>query len=99
MPKVDVIVPTYNRSSLVREAIQSILQQTFADFQIVVVDDGSTDDTRCVVGGISDNRVTYIYKPNGGQATAMNIGLHLHKTAPSLLSFPGYPQNGLLALQ
>jgi len=75
MPKVSVVIPTYNRSKLVRGAINSVLNQSFTDFEIIVVDDGSTDDTHSVIEGIADDRVKYLYKDNGGCATARNRGM------------------------
>lgn len=75
MPKATVIIPTYNRSNLVREAVESVLRQTFTDFELIVVDDGSTDDTREVIGNIMDDRIRYCYKPNGGGGSARNRGL------------------------
>lgn len=61
MPKVSVIIPTYNRSSLVREAIYSVLAQTEPDLEVIVVDDGSTDDTRGIVENLSNDRVIYFF--------------------------------------
>ncbi len=75
MPTVSVIIPTYNRSNLVKEAIESVLQQSFTDFEVIVVDDGSTDDTHSVVQQISNGRIRYHYKDNGGQSSARNLGL------------------------
>lgn len=75
MPTVSVIIPTYNRSSLVKEAVNSVLSQSFRDFEILVVDDGSTDDTRDIIQNINDDRVKYYYKTNGGCASARNFGL------------------------
>ena len=75
MPTVSVIIPTYNRSNLVKEAVESVLQQTYTDFEVLVVDDGSTDDTRSVVKQIQDSRIKYYYKDNGGQSSARNFGL------------------------
>jgi glycosyltransferase involved in cell wall biosynthesis len=74
MPKVSVIIPTYNRAYVVREAVKSILSQTFDDLEVIVVDDGSTDDTRSVVEAIDDARVKYYYKENGGCSSARNLG-------------------------
>jgi glycosyltransferase involved in cell wall biosynthesis len=73
--KVSVIIPTYNRSNLITEAVESVLQQSFADFEVLVIDDGSTDNTRSVITQISDNRVKYFYKENGGAASARNSGI------------------------
>ena len=75
MPCVSVVIPTYNRSKLVKEAIESVLEQSYRNFELIVVDDGSTDDTRSVVEQVSDNRLTYFYKDNGGHCSARNYGL------------------------
>jgi len=75
MPKVSVIVPTYNRGYIVRQAINSILAQTLTDIEVLVVDDGSTDDTKQVVELIKDARIKYFYKENGGVSSARNFGL------------------------
>ena len=75
MPKVSVIIPNYNRSSLVKDAVCSVLAQTELDLEVIVVDDGSTDETHRVVESLSDGRVSYFYKINGGAASARNLGL------------------------
>jgi len=75
MQKVSVIIPTYNRSKMVKDAICSVLDQTESDLEIIVVDDGSTDDTCSVVESLNDRRITYFYKTNGGPASARNFGL------------------------
>lgn len=75
MPSVSVIIPTYNRRNLVKEAIECVLQQTYTDLEVLVVDDGSTDDTHFVVKQISDVRVRYYYKTNNGQSSAYNFVL------------------------
>jgi glycosyltransferase involved in cell wall biosynthesis len=75
MPKISVIIPTYNRSGMVKEAISSVLAQTEHDLEVIVVDDGSTDNTRSVIESLNDHRVRYFYKTNGGPASARNFGL------------------------
>ena len=82
MPKVSVIIPTYNRAPLISEAIDSVLAQTFTDFEIIVVDDESTDDTEAVVKAYGD-RVTYVWTPNGGTGHARNVGMQ-HATGEYL---------------
>jgi glycosyltransferase involved in cell wall biosynthesis len=75
MPLVSVIIPTYNRSRLVKEAIESVLSQTYTNFEILVIDDGSIDDTGEEVKKIKDSRIRYFYKQNGGIASARNAGV------------------------
>ena len=74
MPKVSVIIPTYNRMPLVKEAIDSVLQQSFSDFELIIVDDGSTDGTHELIETIKEPRIKYFYKENGGVASARNFG-------------------------
>ena len=73
MPKVSVVVPTYNRPQYVGQTIESILSQTFQDFEIVVVDDGSTEETRQVLAPYAD-RIKYFYQANQGLCAARNFG-------------------------
>jgi glycosyltransferase involved in cell wall biosynthesis len=75
VPKVSVIIPTYNRHDIITATIESVLAQTERDLEVIVVDDGSTDDTCKVVEGLQDGRVSYFYKINGGAASARNLGL------------------------
>jgi glycosyltransferase involved in cell wall biosynthesis len=75
MPKVSVIIPTYNLSGLVGQAIQSVLGQSVADFELIIVDDGSTDNTCEAIKGFVDKRIKYFYKENGGPASARNFGM------------------------
>ncbi len=75
-PAVSVIIPTYNRAELVTRAIGSVLGQTFQDFEVLVVDDGSTDATEAVVGEVGDPRVRYLRQPhNQGVSAARNRGM------------------------
>jgi len=74
MPKVSVIITTYNRAHFVYEAIKSVLNQTFKDLEIIVVDDGSTDNTRQVLEK-HNSCISYIYKQNKGRAEARNTGI------------------------
>jgi glycosyltransferase involved in cell wall biosynthesis len=79
-PTVSVIIPTYNRAHLIGRAIQSVLKQTYQDFEVIVVDDGSIDNTEEVVKKIQENRV-YYYKhdKNKGGSAARNTGISLAK--------------------
>jgi hypothetical protein len=75
MPSVSVIVPAYNQSRYLGAAIRSALVQTRRDLDVLVVDDGSTDDTREVVTAFTDPRVKYIFQQNRGLSAARNTGL------------------------
>ena len=73
---ISVIVTTYNRSSLLIETINSILNQTYQNFELIIVDDGSTDNTEELVKKIPDARVKYIKIDHcGGPARPRNIGI------------------------
>jgi glycosyltransferase involved in cell wall biosynthesis len=74
MVTFSVVVPTYNRAALLPRALDSVLHQTEPSFEIVVVDDGSTDDTEAVVRGYADERVRFLTQPNGGVCAARNTG-------------------------
>jgi len=75
-PTVSVIIPTYNRVHLVGRAIRSVLNQTYQDFEIIVVDDGSTDNTEEVVESFNDPRIRYIrHEKNRGGSAARNTGI------------------------
>src|ERR1035437_4414559 len=73
---VCVIVPTFNRSQYLGEAIDSILNQTRPPAEIIVVDDGSTDKTSDVAKSYGD-RIKYVWKENGGKPAAINLALRL----------------------
>src|SRR5262245_21706236 len=74
-PLVSVLLPTFERAGLVGEAVASVLAQTCTDFELLVIDDGSTDDTAAVVRGFIDPRVSYLERKHGGIAAALNTGL------------------------
>lgn len=74
-PYFSVVVPTYNRSHLIGPTIRSVLAQTLADFELLVVDDGSTDDTASVVRSFGDPRVRYLPISNRERGAARNHGL------------------------
>jgi len=71
---VSVIIPTYNRAVFLNQAIESVLNQTYKDFELIIVDDGSTDDTKKIVGNFEDPRIEYIYQQNQKLPSARNTG-------------------------
>src|SRR5262249_62419526 len=65
-PQFSVVIPTYNRADILPIAVDSVLAQTCSDFELVIADDGSTDDTRALVAGCGDPRVRYVWQERGG---------------------------------
>lgn len=77
-PKISVVIAAYNHGKYIDKAIRSVLDQTFGDFEIIVLDDGSTDNTREVVASFSDKRIRYYYQANSGlPACGRNKGMSL----------------------
>ena len=77
-PKISVVMPAYNAATFVADAVNSILAQSFAGFELIVVEDGSTDATREVLKSFTDPRIAVVANPaNLGEAGAFNIGLAL----------------------
>ena len=74
-PKVSVIIPAYNAMRFLPQTVESVLQQTLRDFEVLIVDDGSKDDTAKWAAAHSDPRVKLISRPNGGAAAARNTGI------------------------
>jgi len=80
MPKITVIMPTFNRAGLISKSIESVLNQSFKDFEFYILDDGSTDNTKEVVEPyLADSRVKYLYHDNEGEAKTVNWGWSLAK--------------------
>ncbi|MES2971089.1 MAG: glycosyltransferase family 2 protein [Patescibacteria group bacterium] len=78
-PLISVILPTYNRAHTISKAVQSVLEQTYQKWELIIVDDGSTDNTKEIVGSINDSRIHYYYKANGGPSKARNYGISKSK--------------------
>jgi len=75
--RLSVVIPSYNTAPFVRQSIRSILEQTVADLEIIVVDDGSADDSLAAIGSITDPRLTCVRQDNRGLAGARNTGILL----------------------
>ena len=81
MPYISVIVPVYNAESTLKKCIDSILVQDFTDFEVILIDDGSQDESLqiCEDFAKKDNRVIVVHKENGGVSSARNYGLEIAK--------------------
>jgi glycosyltransferase involved in cell wall biosynthesis len=75
IPVVSVVMPLYNKERDVARAVASVLTQSFADFELIVVDDGSRDGSAAVVGAIDDDRIRLLHQENGGVSLARNTGI------------------------
>lgn len=74
--KISVIIPTFNREDLLKRSVSSVLNQTHAELELIIVDDGSTDNSRQVAKDfLSDSRVRYVYQENSGVSSARNLGV------------------------
>jgi len=80
-PLISVIMPAYNASRHIADSIRSVVSQTYNNWELLVINDGSTDDTGEVVKSFSDTRIRYFEKENGGVSAARNIGLDEMKGA------------------
>lgn len=76
---VSVIIPTYNRADKIKPAVESVLNQTYSDFELIIVDDGSTDNTKSVIESIDDSRIKYVHQKNAGACAARNNGIRCAK--------------------
>lgn len=76
VPETSVIIPTYNRCDFLREAIESVTVQTYVDYELIVIDDGSNDDTRGFVGNLSGG-IRYHHQANRGPGAARNCGIKI----------------------
>ncbi len=78
--KITVLMPAYNAGKYICEAIQSVLAQTYTDFELLIINDGSTDDTLSKILSIKDPRIVLVNKEHEGVAAALNTGLNLAST-------------------
>jgi glycosyltransferase involved in cell wall biosynthesis len=81
MPSVTVLMTTYNSASYIKEAIDSILNQTYRDFEFLIIDDGSTDNTEKIVDQFSDIRIKYIKIGHIGRSRSLNYGIERCQSA------------------
>lgn len=74
-PLVTVVTPAYNAGPYIKDTIESVLRQTYRNFELFIVDDGSTDNTADVIRTFSDPRIKYVYQKNSGQSAARNAAI------------------------
>lgn len=85
MPKISVVIPLYNKAFSIEKTLKTVLQQTFSDFEIVIINDGSTDNSAEIVESIKDCRVQLYHQENQGAAAARNFGIE--KSNGNLIAF------------
>jgi glycosyltransferase involved in cell wall biosynthesis len=78
-PFFTIVTPSFNRGIVLPNAVRSVLLQTFHDFELIIVDDGSTDNTKKHVSAFQDERIQYVYQPNSGVCIARNTGIQASK--------------------
>lgn len=79
MPKFSVIIPLYNKEKHIKNTLLSVIRQTYTDFEVIVVDDGSTDNSLKEIDDIKDNRLKIVSQKNGGVSVARNTGIRMAK--------------------
>jgi glycosyltransferase involved in cell wall biosynthesis len=78
-PFFSIITPTYNRAKFITKAIESVLNQSFCDWEYIIIDDGSTDNTSEIIASFDDKRIIYIFQENQERSHARNHGIKLSK--------------------
>ncbi len=78
-PFFSIIIPTYNRAYCIGNAIQSVVDQIFTDWELIIIDDGSTDNTKSVVESFNDERINYYWQENQERSAARNNGIKMSK--------------------
>lgn len=76
-PKISVIIPLYNHEKFIKEAILSVLEQSFSNFELIIINDGSTDNSEEIVKSIKDDRINYSYQENQGAPHTLNRGIQM----------------------
>ena len=77
MHKISVIIPLYNHEKYIKEAINSVLEQSVSDFELIIINDGSTDNSEGVVKAIKDDRIKYFYQENQVSYNTIDRGFQL----------------------
>lgn len=77
--KISVIIPVYNVEKYINDCLQSVMEQTYNDFEVIVIDDGSYDNTRNIISSFKDSRISYFFQNNKGLSAARNQGIKFSK--------------------
>ena len=80
MPKFSIIIPLYNKEKFIENTLKSVLQQSFTDYEVLIVNDGSTDASETKILAFNDSRIQYFYKDNEGASEARNYGIKKAKS-------------------
>jgi glycosyltransferase involved in cell wall biosynthesis len=75
MPYFSIVIPVFNKAAFLKTTLDSVLAQSFTDFELILVNDGSTDGSASVIAGFNDDRIRYFERPNGGASVARNFGI------------------------
>lgn len=78
-PLISVVIPSYNHEKFIRECVDSVLEQTYENFELIIIDDGSKDGTADILKSYNDNRIQLVFQENAGAHNAINRGLSLAK--------------------
>ncbi|HMM61548.1 MAG TPA: glycosyltransferase family A protein, partial [Candidatus Rifleibacterium sp.] len=81
MPEISVVMSVYNSEAWLREAVASILAQTFTDFEFIIINDGSTDGSLDIIESFRDSRIVLVNQENAGLAAALNRGVQFAKAS------------------
>lgn len=84
-PLFSIILPTYNRRILLQRAVDSVLAQEYTNWELIIIDDGSIDDSKEYINSIKDDRIQYFYQSNKGESNARNVGIQ--KSAGKYICF------------
>lgn len=91
MPLISVIIPLYNKDFIIKKTLDSVLNQRFTNFEVIIVNDGSTDDSEKIVNAFSDTRIILVNQSNKGVSSARNVGIqHANSELIALLDADDY---------
>ena len=95
-PVISVVIPLYNHEKYIESCLLSVLNQSYQDFEIIIINDGSTDRSEEVVKTVRDNRIRYVYQTNQGAAETINRGIRLGRENlfPSLIRMTSISRTG-----